>query len=363
LKKELLILGPSPFNKSINHAGGQLSAITNLVKYLDQTKISYDIIDTFRRAFPPLSTKDKVLNSFIKYQELKDILNKNEYKGALIFASYGLGFWEKIFFSFLIQSYNTKTLFFIRSGHFMQSVINKNYKVPIKSFLLSRVSYIGYQGGAWENFYAKLGIPKDKLIKILNWIEVKNYKKEFSNSQVTFLYIGWIVKEKGVLELIDTILENKDLEKFKFIFIGGGTLLNELKGKVKLANCKNIEFTGWLKPNEVNVFYKKADALILPSHAEGFPNVVLEALNFRLPIIATDVGGIGESVKDNYNGFLIDINDKKALYKSIKKLGDSKSLREDFSKRSENILIKNHSIEKNCNKIFNLFGIEILFSK
>ena len=355
MKKELLILGPSPFNKDINHAGGQLTAITNLVKYIENNRISYDIVDTFRSTFPAPSIKNKLISSFRMYRELQTKLKKSSYKGAVVFSSYGFGFWEKLFFSLLIERHTTKTLFFIRSGHFMQHIIDKKYNVPIKKFLMNRLSYIGHQGGNWESLYANLGIKKDKLIKILNWIEIDKYSKQFDNSVVTFLYVGWMVKEKGVKELIDTVLENRTLDRFNFIFIGGGTLLEELKSKVEKSDSTNIHFTGWLEKSEIIPYYKKADGLILPSHAEGFPNVILEALNYRLPVIATDVGAVSESIIDGKNGFLIEAKNKEELLSSILKLGASKKLREEFSLNSEKILIDNHSIDNNCKKIFNLF--------
>ena len=97
--------------------------------------------------------------------------------------------------------------------------------------------------------------------------------------------------------------------------------------------------------------------MILPSYAEGFPNVISEALNYRLPIISTNVGGISESVRDNFNGLLIEPKNRFQLYKSIRRLGESRELREKFSKNSEEILKSNHSIDINCQKLFSLFGI------
>lgn len=355
MKKNLLILGPSPFNKDINHAGGQLTAITNLIQYVEKNEISYDIVDTFRSSFPSPSIKNKLFSSFRMYRELRIKLKKNIYNGAVVFTSYGFGFWEKLFFSLFIERHRTKTLFFIRSGHFMQHVIDKKYRVPIKKFLMNRVSYIGHQGGNWKSFYTHLGIKKEKLIKVLNWIEISNYSKQFNEDKVTFLYVGWMVEKKGVREFIDVILENRTLDRFNFIFIGGGTLLEELKYKVEDSLSTNIHFTGWLEKNEVIPYYKKVDGLILPSYAEGFPNVILEALNHSLPIIATDVGAISESIIDGKNGFLIEVKNKEELLSSILKLGASQKLRERFSKNSKKILIDNHSIDSNCKKIFNLF--------
>jgi len=353
LQKKILILGPNPFNKNINHAGGQLTAITNLVHYLEKTNSPYTIIDTFRSTFPPQSIKVKLKDSFYKYLELKKILNNSEFHGAVVFVSYGFGYWEKLIFALLIEKMGVKTLFFIRSGHFMKAIKNKNYKVPIKKLLMNKLTYIGHQGGDWKEFYLNIGIKQEKLVKLLNWIEIKKEYEYISKPKITFIYIGWMVKEKGVNELLEVILENSVLDEYQFIFVGGGTLLEELKAKS--VNAMNVEFTGWKDHTEVESYYKKSDVLVLPSHAEGFPNVILEALNNGLPIIATNVGAISESVINNYNGFLIDVNNKKEIFNSILNLGESKRLRDLFSLNSRKIIVKNHSIEKNCKKILNLF--------
>jgi len=89
MKKDILILGPSPFNKDINHSGGQLTAIINLVKYMERKSITYDILDIFRSSYPPPTTTQKIKVSYNRYQELKNILNKSKYKGALVFGTFG----------------------------------------------------------------------------------------------------------------------------------------------------------------------------------------------------------------------------------------------------------------------------------
>ena len=355
MKKDILILGPSPFNKDINHSGGQLTAIINLVKYMERKSITYDILDIFRSSYPPPTTTQKIKVSYNRYQELKNILNKSKYKGALVFGTFGLGYWEKLIFSLIIEKRGIRTIFFVRSGHFMESVIAKNYNIPIKRFLMNRISYIGHQGGKWEEFYDNVRVDKNRLVKILNWIDIQEYSREFKEEDTTFLYIGAVVEKKGVRDLIEIILKYKDLNRYKFIIVGGGTLLDELKDKTK--GLDNIFFKDWLDSDEVIKLYKSSDVLILPSYAEGFPNVISEALNYRLPIISTNVGGISESVKDNFNGLLIEPKNRFQLYKSIRRLGESRELREKFSKNSEEILKSNHSIDINCQKLFSLFGI------
>ncbi len=152
------------------------------------------------------------------------------------------------------------------------------------------------------------------------------------------------------------IEDNRDLDSYIFRFAGEGTLYEKLIQRIKENDIKNIELLGWMDENQLKEEYEKADVFVLPSHAEGFPNVILEALNYRLPIISTNVGGIPDSVIDKYNGYIIEPKDNEALYKSIKKLAESEKLRSEFSKNSEEILKQNHNFNKNCQKVFEVFG-------
>ena len=71
----------------------------------------------------------------------------------------------------------------------------------------------------------------------------------------------------------------------------------------------NIEFHGWADESTKKQLLDECDIFILPSRYEGLPVSILEAMAYRKPIIATDVGGISSIVKPGYNGWLFDSND------------------------------------------------------
>ena len=96
----------------------------------------------------------------------------------------------------------------------------------------------------------------------------------------------------------------------------------------------------------------QSDVLVLPSYAEGFPNAIIEALSFGLPIISTNVGGIPDSVVNGWNGYLINPGDRNQLKKTMEKLAENKHLISYFSKNSIETLMKRHSQRINCKKIF-----------
>ena len=81
-----------------------------------------------------------------------------------------------------------------------------------------------------------------------------------------------------------------------------------------------FNFLGWIKGETLLEVYKLADIFVLPSHMEGFPNVILEAMASRLPIITTPVGNISDIVKDGHTGIFVPPKDVIKLAQSLESL-------------------------------------------
>lgn len=84
-----------------------------------------------------------------------------------------------------------------------------------------------------------------------------------------------------------------------------------------------------------------ADVVCFPSYHEGLPKALLEAASCEIPIVAYDVSGCREIVKNNVNGFLIPFRDQDALYLSIIRLLEDSKLRLDMGKKGREIVINN----------------------
>lgn len=354
-----ILVGGYPLKDKEQHPGGQVTATRLLAEYAQEHNIKLNIIDTSQNSFPVPSVKDRLKSAFNRILKLKQLLKEKNINGVIIFSSTGFSFYEKVFMALIARIYKTKALLFIRSGHFID--LNKKNKIAkfLNKLLLKIPNYIGAQGNKWVEFYNEMNVDKSNIKLIHNWIKIyDDIDCKKNNHSVVFLFAGWIVEKKGVLELFDVIEENRDLDKYIFRFAGEGTLFEKLQKRKIDKNLTNIEMLGWMGSNELQEEYKKADVFILPSHAEGFPNVILEALNHRLPIISTNVGGIPDSVINEYNGYIIEPKDTKALYESIKKMGESFEKRLEFSQKSEKVLRENHDFNKTCPKVFNIFEEE-----
>lgn len=140
-------------------------------------------------------------------------------------------------------------------------------------------------------------------------------KVGFEDDDFVFVFIGRIVKDKGMNELAHAIslLSDKEL-RFKVVLIGGfETSLDPVTFDTTkvLKEHPHVKYLGGKR--DVRPFLKMADALVFPSYREGFPNVVMEAGAMGLPAIVTDINGCNEIVVEGKNGRIIPPKDSDAL--------------------------------------------------
>ncbi len=168
-----------------------------------------------------------------------------------------------------------------------------------------------------------------KIIRIYNPIDInKNIKKIDPTTNKYYLYVGRIVKEKGVDLFCKAITDLK----YKGVVVGDGTEKEELE-----RGYPNIEFTGWKNTNEVEEYMKGSKALIFPSRwYETAGLTVLEAQVLGVPSIVNKNCAASEFINEGVNGFLFD---------------DINTLKEKIIK------IENEKIKVQKNNEF-IFGIE-----
>lgn len=175
------------------------------------------------------------------------------------------------------------------------------------------------------------GLFPHKLVSVLrnpiNLEKMKNIKGH-ERMRNSLLYLGWYIKAKGVYDLVDAIeiLTQKGI-KIHLDFYGTKQL-DELENYVRNKQLiEQICINGWLSDaNKLEALYK-CTMLILPSHSEGIPNVILEAMATKTPIIATPVGGLKEILRDGENAIIAQANNPRDLSEKILKCFENKALR------------------------------------
>lgn len=167
--------------------------------------------------------------------------------------------------------------------------------------------------GNAQVFIDKHIIPANK-ITLLNGagvnLEQYHYLEYPTNEKLHFLFVGRIMKEKGVDELFEVIqsLQNKNI-----ILDIVGFFEDEYKEKIDELVEKNLAiFHGF--QTDVRPYYQNANCVVLPSYHEGMSNVLLEASASGRPVITTDIPGCKEAVDDNITGYLCKAKDVRSLH-------------------------------------------------
>lgn len=175
--------------------------------------------------------------------------------------------------------------------------------------------------------------------------EVMQEAKNIAKRDIfTFIFVGRIVKDKGINELIEAFTRlHSQCQATRMLLVGH--MEHDLdplpKETITTINTHNaIEAVG--EKDDVRPWMAAADALVFPSYREGFPNVVIEAGAMGLPSIVTDINGSNEIIINHQNGIIIPPHDSNALYLAMKEMLDNKTLRDNLASKSRDLVAKRY---------------------
>lgn len=190
-----------------------------------------------------------------------------------------------------------------------------NLVTEIKKLTKKQVSIIGNGSvnGVDVEFFKDVYSKEEKTnLRIINQIKEDDF---------VITFIGRIVKDKGINELIAAFVELKQkYRSLKLLMIGDfedelNPVLDETKKIIKSE--ESIIYKEFQE--DVRPFLAMTDLFILPSYREGLPNVLIEAGSYGIPLLATNINGCNEIIMHNKNGLLVDKKDKISLYNGIEK--------------------------------------------
>jgi glycosyltransferase involved in cell wall biosynthesis len=157
---------------------------------------------------------------------------------------------------------------------------------------------------------------------IPNCIDIRDEEQlslpdDASKDTFRVLYVGWLIPAKGIIELLAAISR---IPESTLTLVGPQIAMGDATGERwvedivrKLGIQDRVHLTGRVNTRDARATYRQNDVLVLPSHTEGFPNVVLEAMEAGIPVVATRVGAIPEIVRDQEDGLLFEVGDVETL--------------------------------------------------
>jgi glycosyltransferase involved in cell wall biosynthesis len=209
-----------------------------------------------------------------------------------------------------------------------------------------------------EELTGKTGVPAAKISVQHNSIRVRQAaspadvqtlrsKLGIDISESVLLAVGRLSKEKAHVDLLGAFARLRETSpelKCKLLIVGEGPERETLKAAARFRGVQQeVIFAGQV--TDVQPFYAAAAVFVLPSHSEGSPNVLLEAMVANLPIVATAVGGVPEILKHNESALLVPAKDQNAMAAAIARVLGEEDLARRLTAQAAALIATRHTPE------------------
>jgi glycosyltransferase involved in cell wall biosynthesis len=300
------------------------------------------------------------LTKFVKIIKYKAELLKEliKFKPDLIYfqiSPHGIAFLRDLIFVLLIKFHRVKIVFHLHGKGineksklkkiFYRFCFKNEYMICLSPLLAHDI----------EDVY------KEKIIFAPNGIPDMNKEntKKIDHKPIRLLFLSNLILSKGILDYIEAlqILKEKQID-FQGLIVGAESDLTKMKLNKLLEEASinsNVEYLGpKFGEEKVNVL-KHADMLVFPTMNDIWGNVNLEAMQFSLPVIATNEGAISEIIDDGKTGFIVDKNSPQQIADKIEFLIKNPEKRIKMGKEGRKKFLENYTIDKfeeNMIKVF-----------
>jgi glycosyltransferase involved in cell wall biosynthesis len=199
------------------------------------------------------------------------------------------------------------------------------------------------------------GVDTDRFIPEGECEKIRRRVKLGSRQMV--LFVGRLIPRKGVGYLIEAakqvIKERKDT---MFVLVGNGPMRLQLVSNIEAAGLKrNFVFLGDVSEEDLPQIYRCADVFVLPSIQEGQGIVLLEAQASGKPVVAFNVSGIAEAVKNKETGLLFKPGSSDELAQGILKILSDNSLQEKMGKKGREFVLRELSWDISARKLLSVY--------
>jgi glycosyltransferase involved in cell wall biosynthesis len=171
------------------------------------------------------------------------------------------------------------------------------------------------------------------------------------------LFTGFLKPRKGLFDLIECAeYVCRVYSDVNFVICGTGPFLRKLEQEIRSKGLhKRILLLGYVNRNKLIQTFQNATVQVLPSHYEGLPTVLLEAMSCGVPVVATDVGGNSDVISSGVNGFLVPPKCPEEMAKIVMRLIDDASLRENIGRAARKTIEKYYTWDKIADNILKCY--------
>jgi glycosyltransferase involved in cell wall biosynthesis len=213
----------------------------------------------------------------------------------------------------------------------------RNASAPVKAVVRSVVRNADVNivlGDVWRRFLVEeVGLAEERIVVRFNAAaDLADVEPRADADAWNFLIMANLSPRKGVGELLQAVRTlSKAGEPVRLTLGGGGQVERYRREAEELGIAPLCSFTGWLPGAEAHALFRSHGALVLPSHNEGLPMTIIEALSARVPVIATPVGSIPDLLEHEETCLFVEAGNVEAIADALRRVATDRDLRNSLT--------------------------------
>ena len=364
-RKRVLVVGSFGSSKGDGRQGGLAFACSSLVNSELAEHFSFLKIDSTISSIRNRSGLSRLPSAAYRIGLALWYMLFHRISYVICFASHGNSFLEKGVMVLSGRILRKRVLLLPRSGHLLRQIESNSWFRKYVRVVLQASWKVGCQSEYWRDFYSRLLSEDHDRVEhcftIENWLPDDAFVEEnaevaSSNSNDNSFLVGFfnrIETDKGIYEFLNAVAAAQEKNpRVKGIVFGDGVELDNVQSWIRERRLEAIiEYRGWIGQEFKCETLRKLDAIVFTSHAEGFPNSLLEVIALKIPCIATSVGAINDIIGNGHSGLLVQPNDVTGMAQGIEEYCSNEDFRRTMAENAYKRAVRVNRIANVASKL------------
>jgi glycosyltransferase involved in cell wall biosynthesis len=263
----------------------------------------------------------------------------------------GIGFLRDLLFVSVFKMFRIETIYHLHGVGIVKSIMRKPNLKKLYRYAFRNATIIHLSKGLLKSEVLDV-FPefKHNCYSLVNGVESSRIEKSTSLHCKDILFLSNLKRSKGVFDLLSIFKGIHNEFSDAHLNIAGGSTSTQVDEEIKstivsLGLSGSVTLHGFVSGLEKQKLLAKADLFLHPTHDDALPLVLLEAMKYGIPIVATNIGAIGEIIDDGVNGYVVECGDCQAMTKTSIELLNSVTRRSEIEKNARSIFYEKYSLE------------------
>jgi glycosyltransferase involved in cell wall biosynthesis len=271
--------------------------------------------------------------------------------------------YRKAAYTFICRLLGCRVIFHLHGSEFAKTFdrAGGTYRSLVR-YLLNRADFVFVLSDYWKDYVGS--ICANPRIQVINnfpspvFEDIYDRRTYDTKPTTELLFLGHIGQRKGIYDLVEAVdlLKTRGIGGFR-INVGGNGEVEKLKSLIAQRGLEPyFNVIGWVSGEQKHQLIESSDLLLLPSHNEGLPIAILEALSAGLAVLSTRVGGIPDAISEERFGLLVEPGQPQALAAAITRYLDTEGLIESVARNARELYDRDYSSKANVGRIRAVFA-------